>query len=133
MILLVRATAAELQRPVTWARTRVRLVDSDVAGWALADVGEPNQSALERVAEEASALGPALLLVLGDLRTGRSRAPCARPRGPDRAYRALMAALGAPAPSQLARHRRGPLDFERTTEVRRRSILEAAVEETWGH
>ena len=70
MVLLVRATAAELRRPVIWARTRVRMVDSERVGWTIADVGEPNQAALERVAEAASAFGPALLLVLGDLRTG---------------------------------------------------------------
>lgn len=70
MVLLVRATAAELQRPVIWARTRVRLLDSEQSGWTIADVGEPNQAALERLAEEASAFGPALLLVVGELRTG---------------------------------------------------------------
>ena len=65
MVLLVRATVAELQRPVRWARTGVRLLDSELAGWTLADVGEPNQAALERVAEESSAIGPALLVVMG--------------------------------------------------------------------
>lgn len=177
MVLLVRASVAELQRPVVWARTRVRLVDSEQPGWCLADVGEPHQVALERVAEEVSAFGPALLVVVGDLRTGvqlwgggvrRARvgwtsgdvnalpaaeaealalafgsslgvdtAPIARVLGqatsPDRALRALMTALGAPVPAQLGRHRRGPLDSERATDLRRRGILEAAVEETWGH
>ena len=177
MILLVRASAADLQRPVVWARTRVRLVDSESPGWTLADVGEPNQAALERVAEEVSGVGPALLVVVGDLRTGvqlwqggsrRARVgwtsgevnalapaeagtlaatfasaldvdpdPVARvlreATDTDRTLRALMAALGAPFPTQLARHRRGPLDSERTTDLRRRGILEATVEETWGH
>lgn len=177
MILLVRASAAALQRPVVWARTRVRLVDSEAPGWTLADVGEPNQAALERVAEEVSAFGPALLVVVGDLRTGvqlwqggsrRARVgwtsgevnalapaeaetlaaafasaldvgpdPVARvlreATSPDRAMRGLMTALGAPLPAQLAQHRRGPLDSERTTDLRRRGILEATVEETWGH
>lgn len=177
MVLLVRASAAELQRPVVWARTRVRLVDSERPGWSLVDVGEPHQAALERVAEEASALGPALLVVVGDLRTGVQlwqggrrtarvgwtsgevnalpaadaravssqlasalevdAAPVARVLGeatsPDRALRALMTALGAPLPGQLSRHRRGPLDSDRTTDLRRRGILEATVEETWGH
>lgn len=177
MILLVRASAADLQRPVVWARTRVRLVDSDRPGWAFADVGEPNQAALERVAEEASASGPALLVVIGDLRTGvqlwqggRRRArvgwtsgevntmpaadaeavalafssaleveagPVARvlreATTPDRAYRSLMTVLGAPATTHLPRHARGPLDSERTTEVRRHGIIDAMIEETWGH
>ncbi|MFC7485900.1 hypothetical protein ACOCJ7_05175 [Knoellia sp. CPCC 206453] len=177
MVLLVRATAAELQRPVIWARTRVRLVDSERAGWTIADVGEPNQAALERVAEEVSALGPALLLVVGDLRTGvqlwqegqrRARVgwtsgevntlpsreaeaiasafasaldvdsgPVARvlreATNPDRTRRAFMAALRAPVPSHFGRHSSGPLDSERTTDVRRHGILDAAVEETWGH
>lgn len=177
MVLLVRAGAVDLERPIVWARTRVRLVASEVPGWTLADVGESNQAALERVAEEVSAFGPALLVVVGDLRTGvqlwqggerRARigwtsgevnalappeaealgavfgsvlgigtGPVARvlreATSPDRALRALMTALGAPLPTQLARHRRGPLDSDRTTEVRRRGILEAAVEETWGH
>ena len=70
MVLLVRAGAADLERPIVWARTRVRLVASEVPGWTLADVGESNQAALERVAEEVSAFGPALLVVVGDLRTG---------------------------------------------------------------
>lgn len=46
------------------------MVDSERPGWTIADVVKPNQAALERVAEEVSALGPALLLVVGDLRTG---------------------------------------------------------------
>ena len=177
MILLVRASAAELQRPVVWARTRVRLVDSEQPGWCLADVGEPNQAALERVAEEASAFGPALLVVVGDLRTGvqlwqggrvltrvgwtsgevnampsadadvSARAfasalgvepgPVARvlreATTPDRALRALMTTLAAPAPTSLGRHLRGPLDSDRTTEVARHGILEAVVEDHWGH
>lgn len=177
MVLLVRATVAELQRPVRWARTRVRLLDSELAGWTLADVGEPNQAALERVAEESSAIGPALLVVVGELRTGvqlwqdgvrRARVgwssgevnamppadaatvaavfaealgvdpgPVARAlreaTGPDRAFRGLMTALGAPVPAHLGRHRTGPLDSERTTQVRRHGIIEAMVEETWGH
>lgn len=177
MVLLVRAPSAELRRPVVWARTRVRLVDSDVAGWTLADVGEPNQAALERVAEEVSAVGPALLAVVGELRTGVQlwhhgaraarvgwtsgevntlaaaeaealAAAFATPLGadaghvarvlreatsPDRASRAFLAALGAPVPSHLGRHRTGPLDSERATEVRRHGILEAVTEETWGH
>lgn len=70
MVLLVRAPAAELRRPVVWARTPVRLLDSERAGWSIADVGEPNQAALERVAAEASTVGPALLVVVGELRTG---------------------------------------------------------------
>lgn len=177
MVLLVRATAAELQRPVVWARTRVRLVDSEQAGWTLADVGAPNQAALERVAEEASAFGPALLLVVGDLRTGvqlwqggrvLARAgwtsgevnamppadadvaaqafasalgveagPVARvlreATTPDRAFRALMTAVGAPVPTSLGRYHTGPLDSDRTTEVARHGILEAVVEDHWGH
>ena len=177
MVLLVRAPAAELRRPVVWARTRVRLVDSDVAGWTVADVGEPNQAALERVAAEASAVGPALLLVVGELRTGvqlwrggerRARVgwtsgevnalasapaealarafatelgvdagPVARvlreATTPDRAHRALLTALGAPVPSHFGRHRAGPLDSDRTTEVPRHGILDAVVHETWGH
>ena len=52
---------------------------------------------------------------------------------PDRSFRALMTALGAPVPSHFGRHRSGPLDSDRTTVVRRHGILEAAVEETWGH
>ena len=176
MVLCVRAPVAELQRPVVWARTRVRLVESERPDWCLVDVGEPNQAALERVAEEVSAFGPALLVVVGDLRTGvqlwagghrRVRvgwasgevgsmppdeaeaaaaelasalqvdaAPVARvlreATSPDRALRALLTALSAPAVT-LGRHRSGPLDSERTTEVRRRGILEATVEETWGH
>ena len=177
MVLLVRATVAELRRPVAWARTRVRLVDSDVAGWTVADVGEPNQAALERVAEEVSTFGPALLLVIGELRTGVQlwhggqrlarvgwssgevntrpreeadalaevfgaaigveRGPVARAlreaTTPDRAVRALMAALGAPLPGHLGRHRSGPLDSDRAVEVRRHGILDAMAEETWGH
>ncbi|MFC7490862.1 MULTISPECIES: hypothetical protein [unclassified Knoellia] len=177
MILLVRATAAELQRPVIWARTRVRLVDSEQAGWTIADVGAPNQAALERVAEEVSAFGPALLLVVGELRTGvqlwhggRRRArvgwtsgevnalsaadaetmatlfasalgvdpgPVARAlreaTSPDRSFRALMSALAAPVPSHFGRHRSGPLDSERTTVVERHGIVEAMVEDHWGH
>lgn len=70
MVLLVRAEAAELRRPVVWARTRVRIVDGDRPGWSLIDVAEPNQAPLERVAEEVSAFGPALLVVVADLRTG---------------------------------------------------------------
>lgn len=176
MVLCVRAPLAELRRPVVWARTRVRLVESERPGWCLADVGEPNQAALERVAEEASAFGPALLVVVGDLRTGvqlwtggRRTArvgwtsgevgalppaeaasvaaafatalqvdpgPVARvlreATSPDRTLRALLTALSAPAVT-LGRHRGGPLDSERTTEVRRRGILEATVEEHWGH
>lgn len=177
MVLLVRASAAQLRRPVVWARTRVRVVDSDRPGWALVDVGAPNQPALERVAEEASALGPALLVVVGDLRTGvqlwqggrvlarvgwtsgevnamptadtdrAARAfasalgvepgPVARvlreATTPDRALRNLMTALGAPVPSHFGRHRSGPLDSERATEVPRHGILEAVVEDYWGH
>lgn len=177
MVLCVRAPVAELRRPVVWARTRVRLVESERPGWCLADVGEPNQAALERVAEEASAFGPALLVVVGDLRTGvqlwsggRRAArvgwtsgevnalPAAEaevtahafastldvdpaPVGralreattPDRSLRALMTSLGAPLPPTLARHSRGPLDSERTTEVRRHGILDAVVEDHWGH
>ena len=177
MVLLVRATAAELQRPVIWARTRVRLIDSERAGWTIADVGTPNQAALERVAEEVSAFGPALLLVVGDLRTGvqlwqKGRVsarvgwtsgevnalppdeaeaiatefasaldvdsgPVARvlreATSPDRARRAFLAALLVPVPSHFGQHRSGPLDSERTTDVRRHGILDAAVEETWGH
>ncbi|MEO7267906.1 MAG: hypothetical protein ABIW49_01715 [Knoellia sp.] len=177
MVLLVRATAAELQRPVIWARTRVRMVDSERAGWTIADVGRPNQAALERVAEEVSAFGPALLLVVGDLRTGvqlwqKGRlsarvgwtsgevntlppteagtiatvfasaldvdsGPVARvlreATNPDRARRAFMAALLAPVPSHFGQHSSGPLDSERTTDVPRHGILDATVEETWGH
>jgi len=176
MVLCVRAPLAELQRPVVWARTRVRLVESERPGWCLVDVGEANQAALERVAEEASAVGPALLVVVGDLRTGvqlwtggrrtarvgwtsgevnamptadaevAARAfasalgvgpgPVARvlreATTPDRALRALLTALSAPGVT-LGRHRSGPLDSERTTDVRRRTILEAAVEDHWGH
>ncbi|WP_353951540.1 hypothetical protein V6K52_18220 [Knoellia sp. S7-12] len=177
MILLVRAPSAELQRPVIWARTGVRLVDSERAGWTIADVGEPNQAALERVAEEVSAFGPALLLVVGDLRTGvqlwlggqrRARVgwssgevnalPAAEAKAiaslfasamevdsgpvarilreattPDRARRAFMAALLAPVPSHFGRHGSGPLDSERTTVVPRHGIIDAMVDETWGH
>ncbi len=177
MLLLVRARAVDLQRPVIWARTRVRLVDSERPGWALADVGAPNQAALERVAEEVSAFGPAVLLVVGELRTGvqlwvdghlRARVgwssgavnavpaadaealasafaaplevdagPVARvlreATTPDRTYRALMTALAVPVPSHFGRHRSGPLDSERTTEVRRHGILDAMFEEHWGH
>ncbi|MDT0212853.1 hypothetical protein Q9R29_03045 [Rothia sp. ARF10] len=176
MVLCVRAPLAELQRPVLWARTRVRLVESERPGWCLADVGEPNQAALERVAEEASAFGPALLVVVGDLRTavqlwagGRRTARVGWTSGevnalpaadaevvatafalalgvdpgpvgrvlleatsPDRSLRALLTALSAPA-VPLGRHRSGPLDSERTTEVRRHGILEATVEDHWGH
>ena len=177
MVLLVRAGVAELGRPVVWARTRVRLVDSDVGGWSVVDVGTPNQAALERVAEEVSAFGPALLLVIGELRTGVqlwhhgrrlarvgwsagevNALPAEQADGlaeafgaalgvdrgrvarvlreattPDRAARALVAALGAPVPSSFGRHRSGPLDSDRAVEVPRHGILDAMAEETWGH
>lgn len=177
MVLLVRAGVAALRRPVTWARTRVRLVDSEVAGWSVVDVGEPNQTALERVAEEVSDVGPALLLVVGELRTGVQLwhggqrlarvgwtagevnalsameantsaevfgvalgvdpGPVARAlreaTTPDRAARTLMTSLGAPVPGQLGRHRRGPLDSDRAVEVPRHGILDAVVEDHWGH
>src|SRR5689334_21782261 len=69
MILMVRAEPATLERRAVWALSTVRIAPAGVPGWALLDVGSDDQAALERVAEEVSAVGPGLLLVVGEWRS----------------------------------------------------------------
>ena len=69
MVLVVRAAADDLEQRAIWARSRVRLAPATLPGWTLVDVGGVDQAGLERVAAEVTALGPGLLLVVGEWRT----------------------------------------------------------------
>jgi len=84
MVLLVRAPGADVERRAIWARSRVRIAPSSLPDWTLVDVGSADQAALERVAEEVTKEGPAVLLVVAEWRSavqlwakGRRRASVA--------------------------------------------------------